>query len=238
MSKAPQDFATNALLNALPEDERALLMPELERVKLDFKDILQKPVRPIDHVYFPHNGVCSATSTMAEGDTIELATIGREGMVGVPLVLNDDRVAHTVFVQVPGEADRLPAATFLRMQDQLPAMRRLMLRYTLAFITQVAQSAACNRVHPIEQRCARWLLMTHDRVDSDTFPLTQEFLGQMLGVSRPSVSIAAGMLQKAGLVSYVRGQLTVYDRPGLEAASCECYGVITDEFRRLLGQQA
>ena len=226
----------NTLLRALPEDARALIMPELEYVKLELKDVLQRPGRPIDHVYFPHNGVCSATSTMVDGETVELATIGREGMVGVPLVLDDDRVAHAVFVQVPGEADRLPAAAFLRLQDRLPEMRRLMLRYTLAFVTQVAQGAACNRVHPIEQRCARWLLMTHDRVDGDTFLLTQEFLGQMLGVSRPSVSIAAAMLQKAGLISYVRGQVTVHDRAQLETASCECYRVITDEFGRLLGQ--
>lgn len=237
MAKTSRDFGTNALLAALPPDERGLLAPELERVPLEFKEVLQRPERPIDHVWFPHNGVCSATSTLADGEVVELATIGREGLVGVPLVLDDDQVAHAVFVQVPGEADRLPAATFVRMQERLPALRRLLLRYTLAFVTQVAQGAACNRIHPIEQRCARWLLMTHDRVDGDTFPLTQEFLGQMLGVSRPSVSIAAGILQKAGLIRYVRGQLTILDRAGLEAGACECYRVITGEFHRLLGRQ-
>lgn len=237
MPKTSQDFTTNALLALLPDAERAVLMPELEHVKLSLKDVLQRSEQPIDCVWFPRNGVCSATSTLADGEVVELATIGREGMVGVPLVLDDRQMAHEVFVQVPGDADRLPAATFLRMQDRLPMLRRLMLRYTLAFITQVAQGAACNRIHPIEQRCARWLCMTHDRVDSDTFPLTQEFLGQMLGVSRPSVSIAAGMLQKARLITHVRRQLTVLDRAGLESASCECYSVITGEFCRLLGRQ-
>jgi CRP-like cAMP-binding protein len=141
-------------------------------------------------------------------------------------------------VQIPGEADRVDAAAFVRLLDRLPILRRLLLRYTVAFITQIAQGSACNRAHPIEARCARWLLMTHDRVDSDDFPLTQEFLGQMLGVTRPSVSIAANMLQKAGLIRYVRGQITILDRAGLEAALCECYDLITREFRRVAGTES
>lgn len=144
-------------------------------------------------------------------------------------------MANRVFVQIPGEAERLPAAAFSALIERLPALRRLMLRYALALVTQVAQGSACNRLHPVEARCARWLLMTHDRVDGDAFPLTQDFLAQMLGASRPSVSIAAGVLQKAGLIRYTRGVIEVLDRPGLEAASCECYGVIAGEFRRLAG---
>jgi CRP-like cAMP-binding protein len=232
----PKPRGENALLAALPDAERALIAPALERVTLEQGQTLQETDRPVSHIWFPHAGVLSTLSTMSDGAMVEVATVGREGMIGLPLVLRANQVAQTVFVQVPGYGDRLPAAAFAALRERLPMLESLLLRYTLAFLTQIAQGSACNRLHPIEARCARWLLMTHDRVDEDTFPLTQEFLGQMLGVTRPSVSVAAGMLQKAGLISYTRGSITVCDRPGLEEAACECYAVILGEFRRTLAR--
>ncbi len=230
----PKLSEENALLAALPQEERSFISAASQRVALEFRHVLQEPGQPLEWVWFPHRGVVSMVSEMADGGTVELATIGREGMVGVQLVLDTNRMPQRVFCQVPGAADRLPAAAFLRLMEQSPRLRRLMLRYALTLFSQVAQGSACNRLHPVEARCARWMLMTHDRVAEDVFPLTQEFLGQMLGVTRPSVSLAAGVLQKAGLIRYVRGVVTVVDRPGLEASACECYRVITGEFRRLI----
>jgi CRP-like cAMP-binding protein len=234
----PAKPGRNALLAALPAQERELLTRELEPVELTFKQVLEEPGRPIGHVWFPRSGVTCMFSQMEDGSAVEVATLGREGFVGLPIVLGAQRMAHRVLVQIPGEGDRIPAAALTALLPRLPALHRVMLRCALALVTQIAQGSACNRLHPVEQRCARWLLMTHDRVDGDSFPLTQEFLGQMLGITRPSVSIAAGMLQRAGLVRYARGVITVLDRAGLEEAACECYRLIADEFRRLAGSEA
>ena len=227
----------NALLAALPPGERKLLEPRLEPVELTFKLSLEEPGRPIAHVWFPHSGVASMVAEMADSSMVEVATIGREGFVGLPLILDARATTNRTFVQIPGNADRIPAAAFKALLPRLPALHRLMLRYALTVVTQVAQGSACNRLHPVEARCARWLLMTHDRVDGDTFILTHEFLATMLGVTRPSVSIAAGMLAKAGLIRYMRGIVEILDRPGLEEASCECYRIIAGEFRRLVGDE-
>jgi CRP-like cAMP-binding protein len=224
------------VLAILPEQERAQLAPELVQVDLTFKQVLQEIEQPLEHVWFPSAGVVSMVSEMEDGGIVELATIGREGMVGVSLLLGSDRIAQRLLCQIPGSAARMRASRFVKMIDDLPVLRRILLRYALTLLNQIGQGSACNRLHPIEARCARWLLMTHDRVDTDRFPLTQEFLGQMLGVTRPSVSIAAGMLQKAGLIHYVRGTVTILDRPGLEAAACECYAAISAEFRRLVNE--
>jgi CRP-like cAMP-binding protein len=155
-------------------------------------------------------------------------------MIGIPLVLGSDTWDNRAFVQVPGEALRMKASVFKRLLKRSPKLNALLLRYTLALLNQIAQSAACNRAHSVDERCARWLLMTHDRVKKDSFPLTQEFLAQMLGVHRPTVSIAARMLQKAGLIQYVRGTITITDRKALEVASCDCYRSINKEYERLL----
>ena len=235
MSSQTTRSGENALLAALPPEDMARLKPELERVELAFKVVLQEAEQPLSHIWFPRSGVASAVSRMQDGATVELATTGREGFVGIPMLMASQQMAHEVLVQIPGDGDRLPIETFKTMLKELPSLQPLLLRYTLAFVTQVAQGAACNRLHPIEARCARWLLMTHDRVDGDRFPLTHEFLGQTLGVTRPSVSVAAGMLQKAGYIRYSRGIIHILDRDGLEGATCECYGVITNEFRRLVG---
>jgi CRP-like cAMP-binding protein len=166
---------------------------------------------------------------------VEIATVGNEGMVGLPLVLGGESTPDTCFCQVAGRADRIPAGPFKEALRASSAMQRLLLRDTQALLNQVAQAAACNRMHPVEERCARWLLLTHDRAGTDTFALTHEFLGYMLGTRRASVSLAAAILQQAGLITYRRGVVTILDRPGLEAAACECYGIITAEFVRRLG---
>lgn len=234
LPKTPRQRGENSLIAVLPPDERATLQAHLTRTPLNTRKILQEPDQPIEQVWFIHSGVMSMISEMEDGGIVEFASVGREGVVGVPILLGADRMSQRVFCQIPGEADAIAASVLRRLLDQIPTLRRLMLRYVVTLITQMAQGSACNRLHPIEARCARWLLMTHDRVDGDSFPLTQEFLAQMLGVTRPSVSIAAGMLQKAGLITYVRGVITILDRTGLGDASCECYGVITREFQRLV----
>jgi CRP-like cAMP-binding protein len=172
---------------------------------------------------------------MANGQAAEVGTIGNEGIVGLPIVLGDDQAPTAVYVQVPGAGLRMKASLFKRELARSPTMQVVMLRYVHALFNQVAQSAACNHFHSLEQRCCRWLLMTRDRMDSDKFLLTQEFLAMMLGVQRPGVSIAAGGLQRAGLITYSRGNVAILDGVGLKKRSCECYGVSKREFDRLLG---
>jgi CRP-like cAMP-binding protein len=154
-------------------------------------------------------------------------------MLGVPILLDATSMPSTAVVQVPGAALRMRVSNFRRALDRSPALRRLLLRYTMALLNQIAQVTVCNRLHEVQERCARWLLLSNDRTETDTFPLTHEFLAQMLGVHRPTVSIAAGMLQKAGLIEYRRGVITILDRRGLEAASCNCYQLIAKEYERL-----
>lgn len=224
----------NALIAHLPAAERDAFLPLLSPVPLELRRVMQRIDEPLGHVWFPLNGVCSMISAMEDGSTVEVATVGREGLVGLPLLLGSARSLHDIFVQVEGNALQMPADVFRAQLDRLPGLRTLALRYALALVGQISQGSACNRLHPLEARCARWLLMTHDRVGADSFALTQEFFGQMLGVTRPSVSVAAGMLQKAGLIRYTRGVVTILDRDRLEAASCECYGIITAELIRLV----
>jgi CRP-like cAMP-binding protein len=233
MPKPNRNTPGNRLLAALPPEEAEALRPHLEQVPLVFREDLYDKNRPIEHVYFVNSGVVSMVAPMKEGMPVEIATVGPEGMVGVPVFLGAKKMPSRAFVQVPGEAVRIGSDAFRSVIATCPVLNRLLLRYTLALMNQMAQSAACNRAHSIEERCARWLLMTQDRVNSRTFPLTQEFLAQMLGVRRPTVSVAAGMLANAGLISYVRGQITILDHAGLERAACECYRVIADEFARM-----
>jgi CRP-like cAMP-binding protein len=225
----------NLLLAALPSKEMALLRPHLEDVSLTSKQALHEADEALEHVYFPHRGVVSWVMDMEDGTVVEVATVGPEGMVGVPVFLDASLILGRSFAQVPGEASRIEASAFREALDRTPRLRQLLSRYTMTLLNQLAQNSACNRTHEIEQRLARWLLMTHDRVNADTFPLTQEFMAHMLAVSRPTVSIAAGILQKAGLISYWRGNVTVTDRPGLEAASCECYRIVRAQFDHLVG---
>jgi CRP-like cAMP-binding protein len=189
--------------------------------------------QPITHVYFVCDGIISMVSQMREG-TVEVGTVGREGMSGLPVVLDATTMPTRAFVQVPGEALGMSADDLRESMREISELRRILLRYALALFDQAAQHAACNRLHTLEERCARWLLMTHDRVDGDVLRLKQQFLAEMLGVHRPAVSIAAGTLQRAGMIRYSRGKVSVLDRAALESASCECYAIITRRMEALL----
>ncbi len=227
----------NRLLGLLPPRDFARLQPHLQRVALEYRQSLYQAYKPVGFVYFIETGVGSLVNTMANGDAAEVGTIGNEGIVGLPVVLGDNKAPTSVYVQVPGAGLRLKTALFEREMERSVSMRTVMLGYVHAFFNQVAQSAACNQFHTLEQRCCRWLLMTHDRMESDQFLLTQEFLAMMLGVQRTGVTAAAGALQRAGLIRYSRGNVTIVDRSGLVQRSCECYGVSKREFDRLLGKR-
>lgn len=183
---------------------------------------------PLEYAYFPESGVISIVIPMQNGSDVEVATIGNEGLVGLPLVFQASMSTTKAFCQVPGQAWRIKAKDFTDYLAQNPNFNRCTLRYAQSVFDWIAQTSACNNLHSIEARCARWLLTLHDRTTNynDTFPLTQEFLAQMLGVQRSSVNLAAGILQKANLITYVRGKITILNRKGLEDLSCECYGAI------------
>jgi CRP-like cAMP-binding protein len=228
----------NRLLGLLPPRVYARLRPHLQRISLKYRQSLYRANEPIAFVYFIETGVGSLVNTMANGQAAEVGTIGNEGLVGLPIVFGDDRAPTSVYVQVPGVGLRMKATLFKKELAQSASMRTVMLRYAHAFFNQVAQSAACNHFHSLDRRCCRWLLMTHDRMQSDEFLLTQEFLAMMLGVQRTGVTAAAGALQRAGLIRYTRGNVTIIDRRGLLRRPCECYGVSKKEFDRLLGDRA
>ena len=219
----------NLLLAALPSDEYRAIAQALDTIPLKLKNILYGPGEPVEHVYFPGGGFCSMVTVLKDGRTVEVATIGREGMVGLNAVMPGSAVPSTSMVQ--GGADscyRLNADVFRREMNRRGVFYEVLTHYAQALFGFVVQSTACNAVHSIEQRLARWLLMARDRMESDRFPLTQEFAAMMLGASRPTVTIVASTLQRAGLITYHRGQLTIVDGEGLEAASCECYRTTKD----------
>lgn len=227
----------NRVLGMLPEAERERLAPEFELVSLGMKDSIYRENEPIESVYFPVDGVLSLVSQMEDGRGIEIATIGNEGMAGLPVFLQATLTsAHKAFSQIPGHSLRMPAARFSDLVNgsEDGGLRVALNRYTQALMSMIARAVACNALHSVQQRACRWLLTTHDRVDSDEFLLTQEFLGQMLGVTRASVNEVARVLQSAGAIEYTRGRITLLDRRELESRSCECYEVVRDEFDRLL----
>jgi len=226
----------NALLRALPVDEYEFLLPRLRPVGLRFRQVLIEPGVPITDVYFPRSGALSMIATEQEGGEVEVGTVGKEGMSGLPLLHQTDRMPFRVFVQIDGDAWRLSAEAFQGLIEERPALRRVCLRYAQYFMEQIAQSVACNRLHTLEERCARWLLMTHDRLEEREFELTHEFLALMLGVRRAGVSVAMGALQEAGSIRYTRGRIAVLDRPRLEEASCGCYRITRAAHCRLLGE--
>ncbi|MEI8277848.1 MAG: Crp/Fnr family transcriptional regulator [Hyphomicrobiales bacterium] len=212
-----------------------MLWPHFKKVELNYRKVLCEAYKPIEHVYFPVSGVASLVNTMANGFASEVGTIGNEGMVGLPVILNDVMGPTSVYIQVPGEGLQLPAKVLRDAIDRSQSMRVVLMHYAHAFFNQVAQSAACNHAHSLDQRCCRWMLMTHDRVQSPQFILTHEFLAMMLGVRRTSVTLAAHNLKRLKLIEYNRGQVTILDRKGLEKRACECYAVSKREFDRLLG---
>jgi CRP-like cAMP-binding protein len=229
----PFEPGRNKLLAALPRRDQDRLLPHLKSVTLRFEESLYEPEAPIRHVYFPTSGMISLLLVLEDGSVAEVGRVGSEGMVGLPVFLGVQASHTRAFVQVPGEALRMRAQVFHRQARPGGPLARLLLRYTQALLRHSERLTACNTRHPIEQRLSRWLLLTHDRVQADQFEVTQEFLAQMLGVHRQSVTLAAGNLQKAGLIRYSRGRLKVLDRQGLEAASCECYQAVQREFEWL-----
>jgi CRP-like cAMP-binding protein len=226
---------TNRLLSLLSDRDYERLRPHLSSIVLEYRKSLHDASRPIDHVYFPIDGVASLVITTADGSSAEVGTIGSEGMVGLPICLGDIDAPSSVYVQVPGSALAMNAGIFRAELQRNPTLNLVMLRYVHAFFNQVAQSAACAHLHRVDQRCCRWLLMTRDRMPSDDFLLTHEFLGMMLGVRRTTVTDVMGGLQKAGLIRYRRGRVTLLDPEGLLERACECYQISKLEFDRLLG---
>jgi len=231
----PEDSPSNRLLTLLREEDRERLRRHLEPVVLEYRRPLYDASERIEFVYFIESGVGSLVQTMANGQAAEVGTICNEGFVGLPVLLGDDRGPTSVYIQVPGVGLRMKAEIFRDELERSSPMRATMLRYAHAVFNQVAQSAACAAFHSLEQRCCRWMLMTADRMPSDEFLLTHEFLAMMLGVRRAGVTVAAGGLRRAGLIHYKRGTVTIIDRRGLEHRACECYGASKREFDRLLG---
>jgi CRP-like cAMP-binding protein len=225
----------NRLLDALSEQDFRHLAPHLEPVPLVLGQILYQPQQHIEYVYFPQRGTVSLINILEDGSMVEVGMIGGEGMAGTPLVLASKTSPHQAIVQIPDGALRMRAEVFINQLEQIPHLNELLLRYTQALMIQIAQTAACNCIHSVEERLARWLLQTQDRAQSDFLDLTQDFLSAMLGVRRASVSVAAGALQGAGVIKYKRGKITVVDREALEEISCECYRATNAEYDRLLG---
>lgn len=220
------------LLDGLPARERALIDARLERVDLPLGKVIHEPDAPISHVYFVASGIVSMVSPMKRG-TVEVATVGREGMVGLPVLLHSDSTLTRAFVQVEGDGHRMPASALREAMAENAALERLLFRYAQSLFDQIAQTAACNRLHSSEERCAKWLLMARDRIDDDEMPLKQRFLAEMLGVHRPAVTLAAGALQQAGFIKYTRGRVRIVDRAGLESAACPCYAILKRSFDRM-----
>jgi CRP-like cAMP-binding protein len=220
---ALSNWPLNRLLLALPARNLKRLMPELERIRCQRAQILMDADSALDHVFFPDSGVVSVVAVYADGSIIEMATIGREGYADVQAIFGAKRSSAQLLVQIPGSAAKISRVAFTRAMQSMPAFRSLMYTYVQAFLEQVMVSVACNGAHSLKQRLARWLLMMRDRSDSDTLPITQDLLADMLGVQRPSISNAAQELERAGLIERGRRQVTILDRQGLTKASCECY---------------
>jgi CRP-like cAMP-binding protein len=227
----------NQLLARLPAGDFERLRSELRPVRLQHKQVLQARNEPIRQVFFLNGGVGSLTTVTRDGRMVEIGTVGDEGVVGVNAFLAEDMVAAETMLQVPDEpettAEMMTVQAFRRELDVRGSFYACIQRYMRGLHTLMMQSTACLAFHPVQQRCCRWLLMTHDRVRRDEFILSQEFMAMMLGVSRPTVTVVAGTLQKAGLIRYTHGRIRILDREGLEAASCECYGTVREHFERL-----
>jgi CRP-like cAMP-binding protein len=219
----------NRLLAALPVKEYRRLLPELEQVTMPFAEVIYEPGDLIRHVYFPNDSIVSLLSVVAERSTLEVGIVGNEGVAGISAFLGVGTSPSRALVQGAGTAMRMKASTLRKEAERAGPLRRLLQLYTHSLLTQVSQTAACNRFHQVEARLARWMLMTHDRLRSDEFRLTQEFMSNMLGVRREGVNKAAGALQRSKLISYSRGHIRVLDRAGLEAVACECYLVVKED---------
>lgn len=224
----------NHLLAALPRQDWERMQPHFKEVELPLGEILFEQGEPFGRLYFPNSGVVSTVGIFEDGSVAEMATTGREGMVGVAAILGSATALNRNLVEVPGSALVTADEQFRRFLRDIPAFHVLLSAYAQCFLAQVLQSVACNALHQVEERAARWLLMCHDRAEGDTIPLTQEYLAEMLGVSRATVNAVARTLQRAGLIGYRHGMITIRDRRALEEASCECYHVIRRQYEERL----
>jgi CRP-like cAMP-binding protein len=238
MSKAGPRRAppTNRLLAALPKEEYRRLQPDLVPFPLNFGEVIFEPGDLIRYVYFPTSGIISLLAAVEDRATLEVGIVGREGVVGLPIFMGVETSRNRAVVQGAGIAMRMKASDFRRECKNGGLLTQLLRRYSHSRLTQISQGAACNRFHPIDARLARWLLMTSDRMGTNEFQLTQEFLSNMLGVRREGVNKAAGALQKRNLISYSRGTLTTLNRAGLESVACNCYGIIKEEHDSFLNK--
>jgi CRP-like cAMP-binding protein len=232
----PKERPKNRLLRALPEADFQRLLPDLKTIPTTAKQTFHTHGKPVEYVYFPNGGVASVTAVLSDGTMVETATVGLEGMVGIEAFFGKDALAPgDTMMQVPDtNAEKLSVVAFRRELGRQGALAELIGRYAQATVAQMMQSAACNARHHVQERCSRWLLSSHDRVGRDDFQLSHEFLSVMLGVRRQSVTVVAGTLQAAGLITYKHGRVKILDRKGLEAASCECYSLIRRRFDALL----
>jgi CRP-like cAMP-binding protein len=228
-------LCANHLLAKLSPPQLQALLPRLDMVELNRKDVIHKRGEPIGYVHFPCSAAISALMYLENGTAVEVSTVGNEGFSSVELLINASVAIETAICQIAGKSLRMKASDFKEhIQGDTP-LRHLAECYFQGYLAQVSQSVACNRLHTIEERFARWLLITHDRVRDDDFYLTQEFLSDMLGVHRPSVSLIAGAFQSAGMIRYSRGHMKILNRAALEDTACECYGAVRAEFKRVLG---
>jgi CRP-like cAMP-binding protein len=225
----------NHLLSLLTNAELEQLLPLLEPVANKFKDVVYQQGNAIDYIYFPCTSVLSVLIFMRDGTAVEVGTVGNEGFASIDILAAGELVTHHVICQAEGVGLRISNANFKHAMATLPKFRLVMQRYLQAYLCQVSQSVACNRLHTIEARFARWVLLSQDRVEGEEFHITQEFLADMLGVRRPSVSVVASAFQNAGVIKYSRGKLQIKDRPALEKLSCECYWHVKSNFEKLLG---
>jgi CRP-like cAMP-binding protein len=223
---ALSNWPRNRLLLALPSSNLKQLMPELEHIRCQSEQVLTEADGSLDYVFFPNTGVVSVMAVYADGGTIEMATIGREGCTAVQAVFGAKTSSVRLLVQIAGDAAKMSRAAFMRAMGSMPSFRNLMYAYVQAFLEQVLVSVACNGAHSLEERLARWLLMMRDRTDDDALQITQNLLAEMLGVQRPTITNAARELERAGLIARGRRQVTILDRPGLMKASCECYQLV------------
>jgi len=230
----PRDSHQNQLLAALPAAERERLYPNLELVPMPLGDVLYESGSRLRHVYFPTTCIVSLLYVMEDGASAEIAVVGNEGIIGIALFMGGETTPSRALVQSAGHALRLKGQLLKDEFNRSGVLQHLLLRYTQALLTQMAQTAVCNRHHSVDQQLCRWLLLSLDRLSSNTLSMTQELIANMLGVRREGVTEAAGRLQGAGLINYSRGRITVLDRPRLEARACECYAVVKKEFDRLL----
>lgn len=224
----------NKLLARLPPDDLARIRADLKTIPFNKREVIHRPNEPIQRVVFPNGGVASVTMAMQDGSMVEIATVGREGLVGLEAFFGEALMPTETMVQVPDlDAEVMTAEAFAREMNRGGPFQAVVLRYWQGFQTLIMQSTACMALHPVQDRCCRWLLMAHDRVGRDEFHLSHEFLATMLGATRPTVTVVAGTLQKAGLIQYRHGHVTILDRKSLEDAACECYGAVKAQYDRL-----